>query len=100
MNRLALALTISAGPAMADVEGYGRMMDGGFGYGAGMMFGSVLWLLVLGLIVVGILWFVRRLDHGLPHHGKSSGIAELDMRFARGEIEAEDYAARKKLLGT
>ncbi|MGR3452598.1 SHOCT domain-containing protein [Pseudooceanicola sp.] len=25
-------------------------------------------------------------------------MAELDMRLARGEIDAEDYAARKKLL--
>jgi len=28
----------------------------------------------------------------------SNAVAELDMRLARGEIDAEDYAARKKLL--
>jgi len=26
--------------------------------------------------------------------------AELDLRFARGDIDTEDYSARKKLLDT
>ena len=46
------------------------------------------------LIVAGIIWFVRKGDGP----GQSGARAELDMRFARGEIDAEDYAARKKLL--
>ena len=93
--RYTLPALLTATPALAAAQGYnGSMMDYGYGYGVGMMFGPVLWLIVLGLIVAGIIWFVRKGD--VP--GQSSARAELDLRFARGEIDAEDYAARKKLL--
>lgn len=98
MLRLAFAFTALTTPAFADPEPYGHMMDWGYGYGYGMMFGPVLWLIVLGLVVAGVIWLVRRLDGQAPHRGASSALAELDMRLARGEIDAEDYAARKKLL--
>ena len=98
MKRLALPLALLAQPASADPEGYDHMMNWGYGYGPGMMFGPVLWLIVLGLIVAGVIWFVRRMDGQSPDGNASSALAELDMRFARGEVDAEDYAARKKLL--
>ena len=90
-------LTATPALALAQPSEYGHMMDYGYGYGVGMMFGPVLWLIVLGLIVAGVIWFARRGegDHG---PGKSRARAELDMRLAKGEIDAEDYAARKKLL--
>jgi putative membrane protein len=97
MIRFALPAVIFATPAIADSNGSGHMM--GWGYGAGMMFGPVLWLLVLGLVVVGVIWIVRRLDHGGPQHGKSNALEELDLRLARGEIEPEEYSARRELLG-
>lgn len=98
--RLILPLLLVATPALADPEGYpGHMMDWGYGYGFGMMFGPVLWLIVLGLVVAGIIWLVRRSDGGQDTGPATSRArAELDMRFAKGEIDAEDYAARKKLL--
>ena len=97
MFRSALLLTLAGSPAWADPEEYGHMM--GYGHGYAMLFGPILWLIFLGLIVAGIIWFARRLDHGDPAKSKSSAIAELDMRLARGEIDADDYTARKKLLG-
>ena len=96
--RFTLPALLAATPALAHAQGYsGHMMDYGYGYGIGMMFGPILWLIVLGLIVAGVIWFVRRSDgdHG---PGTPRARAELDMRFAKGEIDAEDYAARKKLL--
>lgn len=103
MKRLALLLAVLASPALADSEGYGgydHMMGWGYGNWLGMMFGPVLWLLVLGLIVAGVIWLVRRMDAQSSTHlsNDRSALAELDMRFARGEIDAEDYAARKRLL--
>ncbi len=99
MLRLAIPMIALASPAFADPEGYEHMMNWGYGYGYGMMFGPVLWLIILGLVVAGIVWFVRRLD-GATSTGKSAdALSELDLRLARGEIEADDYAARKKLLG-
>lgn len=100
MKRLALLTAVFAQPAVAQrADGYGYMMDG-YGYGIGMMFGPVLWLIVIGLIVAGVIWMVRRADVGAPTAKATSALDELDMRLARGEIDAEDYAARKKLLSS
>lgn len=96
MKRLALPLALLAQPASADPEGYDHMMN--WSYGPGMMFIPVLWLIVFGLIVAGVIWFVRRMDAQAPANRASNAGEELDMRFARGEIDPEDYAARKKLL--
>ncbi|MFW2545356.1 SHOCT domain-containing protein [Primorskyibacter sp. 2E107] len=97
MKHLVLAMVLVAGPALADRgDGYGYMMDG-YGYGMSMMFGPILWLIVLGLVVAGVIWFVRRSDTS-PAQKSGDAMAELDMRLARGDIDAEDYAARKKLL--
>ena len=70
----------------------------GWGYGMGMMFGPILWIIFLGLVVAGVVWFVRGMEVGATKSGKSDAMSELDLRFAKGEIDAEDYAARKKLL--
>lgn len=83
-------------PAAADSNGYDDMMN--WNFGMGMMFGPVLWLIVLGLVVAGVIWFVRGTHQGPPQQGKSHARAELDLRFAKGEIDADDYAARKDLL--
>ncbi|MDU8914194.1 hypothetical protein [Aestuariicoccus sp. MJ-SS9] len=98
MFRVAIPTIFFTSPAFADTERYGHMMDWGYGYGFGMMFGPILWLIVLGLIVVGVIWFVRRIDHGPQTSRASDALSELDLRLARGEIDIDDYAARKKLL--
>jgi putative membrane protein len=107
MLRIAIPATLLAAPAFADQGDYGHMMD--WGFGVGFMFGPVLWLIVLGLIVAGLVWLVRRSDqgHGGTHgpnasgrdaHGNSDAVAALNMRFAKGEIDEEEYLARKKHL--
>ncbi len=100
MMRLAILATGVATPTLADPGSYGQMMDWGHGNGAGMIFGPVLWLIVLGLVIAGVVWFVRGLDGMHDRNVSPNARAELDLRFARGEIDAEDYASRKKLLGS
>lgn len=100
MKRLAFLVAMLAAPARSDPAEYGHMMGYGYGHGFGMIFGPVLWLIVLGLVVAGVIWLVRRLDSDPLHRGGSGALAELDMRFARGEIDADEYAARKKLLSS
>ena len=101
MKHFALLVIMLATPALADSgEYYGHMMNGGYGYGVGMMFGPVWWLIVLGLIVAGVIWLVRRMEASPASANPNAALAELDMRLARGEIEAEDYSARKKLLSS
>ena len=96
MLHLASLIIAFTSQAFADPDGYGHMTD--WGYGFGMMFGPTVWLIVLGLIVAGIIWFVRRLDHAVPIGRKSDARSEIDLRLARGEADAEECAARKKLL--
>lgn len=96
MLRFATLLIAFASPAFADPGGYGHMKDWGFGFG--MMLGPIVWLIVLGFIFAGIIWFVRSLDHAVPVGQKSDAMSELDLRLARGEIDAEEYADRKRLL--
>jgi putative membrane protein len=100
MLRFSFSTLLLATPASADPGEYGHMAGWGYGNGVGMMFGPVLWLIVLGLVVAGVIWSVGRFDHGAPRHGKTKARDELDMRFARGEIDAEEYSSRKKLLET
>ncbi len=97
MFRSSLFLALVGSPAWADPEEYGHMM--GYGHGYAMLFGPILWLIFLGLVVAAIIWFARRIDQGDAVGRKSGAIAELDMRLARGDIDADDYTARKKLLG-
>ncbi len=99
MQRIPLALPPALAAPMAAADPYDHMGDWGYGHGLGIMFGPVLWLVVLGLVVVGVVWLVRRLEGTPPRHGPSAALAELDLRLARGEIEIEDHAARKKALG-
>lgn len=106
MIRIAIPATLLSTPAFADPDGYGHMMDWGFGFG--LMFGPVLWLIVLGLIVAGVIWLVRRTEHGqsLPGqtahghgaHVSAEALTMLNIRLAKGEIDEDEYLARKKLL--
>ena len=96
MYRLGTCAALFATPAIADPDGFGHMP--GWGYGTGMMFGPILWIIVLGLVVAGIIWFVRSMDIGEDRRQMPDAMKELDLRFARGEIDAEEYKERKSLL--
>jgi putative membrane protein len=70
--------------------GYGH----GWGMGDwGMGFGFIFWLVILGIIITGALWFVR----SKPLAGKrSTGLELLEERYARGEIDREEYLQKKR----
>lgn len=103
MKAITTAIIMIGTPAIADAETYGHMMGYGYGHGLTMLFGPVLWLIVLGLVVAGVVWFARQYqgaDSGnIGGRGRHGALDELDMRLARGEIEPDEYATRKKLLG-
>jgi putative membrane protein len=75
------------------------MMDGGMtGWGIlGGVIGMVFMLALLTLVVLGIVWLVRSLT------GKNAGslppapsaLEELDRRYARGELDREEYQQRR-----
>lgn len=72
------------------------MMGGGFGFGGvGMI---LFWIVIIGAVVV----LVRALAGGQWGGGQISGGRSarqvLDERFARGEIDRDEYEEKRRLL--
>ena len=81
--------------------GYGPGMMWGNGGWYGMFFGPLFMILTLAAVVVAIALLVRWLDGASPHQA-SFGRAPLDIlkeRFAKGEIDKEEFAERCRVLG-
>jgi putative membrane protein len=67
----------------------GTMMNGwGWMMGGFMIF----WLLILALIIAGLVWFLRSKSLGR----RSPAIETLEQRYARGEINREEYLQKKQ----
>ncbi len=95
--------TVVSSQALADGSGdfHGPMWPGGWG---GMMFGPLMMILVVAAIVVLVVVALRWL--GSTGHGVSPqappGKTPLDIlkeRFARGEIDREEFEERRRALG-
>ncbi len=93
------ALMVSAGAALADQsgnwgDGFGHMMwGGGFGMAGGLMM-LVFW----GAIIALIVFAVRGFSSGSGSGSKSDATEILRERFAKGEIDEEEYERRKAQL--
>jgi len=69
----------------------GNMMGGGF-----MWFFAIFWVVVLALLVAGAIWLARTLTRpSNPPSGPGPARAELDLRYARGELDREEYLQRR-----
>jgi len=80
------------------------MMGGGFGamgWGAGMGFGWIFMVLFWVLLIAGTVWLVLALTGQTVQRQapRSSALGILEERFARGEIDAAEYQARKSAIG-
>ncbi|MBB5373440.1 SHOCT domain-containing protein [Acidocella aromatica] len=115
----ALTLTLTAAPAWADSTastpvtvpgpfqgpgwgGYGPgpwMMNGWGGYGGGwimMIFGAVIIVALLVFIFRSLAWTAHPPQQPTPHNrSNSAGLHALDERYARGEINREEYLQKK-----
>lgn len=94
---LALATAVFTLPALADGRSDGEGYHHMWGEGMSMMFmGPFMMIIVLAVIVILVILAVRWLlpGSGSAASAASSARAILDERFARGEIEAEEYRAR------
>lgn len=78
------------GVVLSDPGGWGHM--GGWGWGMSI-FGWVFMVAVVGLLVWLIVTSSRRPDR--PAAGERSALDVLDERYARGEIEREEYLERR-----
>lgn len=91
---------LSAAPLLADSRPVGgHWHDMGWGMG-GMPFGPIMMLLIWGAIIVFIVLAVRWFSVGTPGgSGQSNRAREiLEERFARGEIDKEEFEERRRLL--
>jgi len=80
------------------------MMDWGDGMGGwGIVLMTVSTLLFWGLVIAGTVVLVRYTDRGGPQGGPIDATATpqriLAERFARGEIDEEQYTRRLAVLG-
>ena len=100
---IALMTTFISGSAIA--QGYGGHPMGweGPGWGWGhMIFGGFMMIAFWGAIILLVVLLVRWLSgghaHGSPLPGHKTPLQILQERFAKGEIDKEEYEERRQLL--
>ena len=75
-------------------NGHGWMM-----HGDGMGFGFIVWLVILAAIIAGAVWFVRAQSRASSQkllERRSPALEVLEERYARGEINREEYLQKKR----
>ncbi len=80
---------------VADIGGFDHM--NGFGWGM-MGFGWIVGLVVVGVLVWAIVQATPRRGDAAPASATRSAEAILADRFARGEIDADEYRRRLDAL--
>jgi putative membrane protein len=85
--------------------GYGPewgMMGGWGGYGWFGILHMIFWVAVIILIIAAIVWFFRSGSHASAPgriERRSPGLDVLEERYARGEINREEYLQKKRDMG-
>lgn len=70
----------------------------GYGYGFGL-FHMIVWVIVLVAIIAGVVWLVRTVALGNTQQTsarRSAGLDVLEERYARGEINRDEYLQKKR----
>jgi len=81
-------------------NGWGMMGDG---YGSMGGFNMVFWLLALVLLAGAVVWFMRSspsIGLGRQAATRPGGLDMLEQRYARGEVNREEYLQKKSDLQT
>lgn len=77
----------------------------GYGYGPGWGMGSwgvlgpifmIFWLIVIVAIIVAVIWLARSALYHEAKSSRSSALDILDERYARGEINHDEYLEKKQ----
>jgi putative membrane protein len=88
-----------------DRYGWGHHMSGWGGAWYGMVFGPIFMILVLALVIAIAVLLVRWLGgawHASPGHHHPQAHKSVDIlkeRYARGEIDKEEFEERRRVLG-
>jgi putative membrane protein len=102
---LALTATSAAAQVVEIPERYGstyhghEMMWGDSQWGGfGMFLGPIFMILLVVGIVAAIIYVLRLFGGGIGPHANDRALTILKERFAKGEIDTEEFTARKKAL--
>ncbi|QIE47815.1 SHOCT domain-containing protein (plasmid) [Pseudohalocynthiibacter aestuariivivens] len=88
------ATAVSATPEGDGTAGLSHMMwDGGHGLSGGLMM-AVFWGLIIGLVSLAVRGFSRRWQNV----SRTGALDVLQDRYAKGEIDEEEYDRRKANL--
>lgn len=87
------ASAATAGPG--DEYGYGHMWGGGFGMMGGGLVMLLFWGVIIALIFFAVRWFSDK-----ERVSGSNALSILEERFARGEIDEEEFNRRKSALNS
>jgi putative membrane protein len=78
--------------------GHGFGMFGGWG----MPFGGLIWLIIVALLIAAAVWLARASwtagNIPAPAGPRASALDILNERFARGEIDHDEYLQKKRDL--
>ena len=97
-----LALSSAAWAQQQGEPYYGHHMM--WGDGRWMFFGPLMMLVFIAAVVAVVILMIRwlgRPDHGTAPHSPPGGtpLDILKERFARGEIDSEEFEERRRILG-
>jgi len=93
---LPFLLTLSAAHAQqSEYYNHPHMWEGG---GHGWVFGPLMMILFVGIIVGAIIFVVRALGWHASNSAGKNAISILEERFARGEIDREEFEERRRAL--
>ncbi len=73
---------------------------GGMGFG-GMWFGWIFWLIIIGVVIWGVITVVNNTRNRPPrdyYPPREDALDILKKRYAKGEIDKEQYEIMKKEL--
>ncbi len=88
-----------ANGATGSHHGPGSMGHGGWYGGYGMMLGPLMMILFIAIATVVVVLIVRWLGPSRSHTAAvSSALDVLEQRFARGEVDAEEFQERRRIL--
>ena len=77
-----------------------QWMGPGWGPMGGMMFfGGFFWIVILAFIVLAVSWAVRGQGAGPGQSGTKTALDILQERYAKGEVQRDEFLEKKKDLG-
>lgn len=74
----------------------------GWGYGVTGVFNMAIWIILVVIVVAAVAWFVRRssLTMHRSDRRRSPGLDAIEERYARGEVDRDEYLQKKRDMST